>query len=258
MKKFLVFALVLLSNAIQAIAADAPAIEVNQANFAKAKEVYKCKYAYSPITIDGIISDDAWKYAKPVDFHTPINMNTPIDKTRGWLLWDDNYIYVAFKSYDKDIWSLFTKRDSWAYQEDCLETFFWTDFSKGTYYNFEITVTGTIYDSFNRKRFGGGAEIRRWSAWNAENLKVATHTYGTLNNPYDKDKYVTMEVKIPFSDLPTLKGKSPKQGESWKFTLARCNYSVDLPIGHEETCSAPLTKFDLHYYYDYQTLLFVK
>jgi hypothetical protein len=258
MKKLLILAAIIMLTATQTIAASASALKIEKAMVAKAKQVYKCKYVYSPIIIDGIISDDAWKYAKSVDFLLCPDLAMPSDKTRGWVMWDAKYLYVAYKAYDNDIWSLYTKRDSWCYEEDCLEIFFWPDASKGTYYNFEINIIGTIYDSYNRKRFAGGSEIKRWSAWNAENAKVATHIYGILNNPYDIDKYVTMELRIPFSDLPSLKGKSPKNGDLWKFTLARCNYSVDLQKGHEETCSAAISRYDFHHFYEYQPLMFIK
>ncbi len=70
----------------------------------------------------------------------------------------------------------------------------------------------------------------------------------TLNNPEDRDEYWQLEAAIPFTSLPTLKGKIPKNGDTWLFHLSRYDYSVYLPGGVELSSCALLTRVDFHRY----------
>ena len=65
-----------------------------------------------------------------------------------------------------------------------------------------------------------------------------------------------MEVAIPFAELPSLAGKSPRNGDTWLFHLARYDYSVYLPKGPELTSCAPLSIVDFHLNEDWMKLRF--
>jgi hypothetical protein len=100
--------------------------------------------------------------------------------------------------------------------------------------------------------------MHRWIAWNAKNAKTDVKVFGALNDPDDKDKYVTMELRISFADLPSLKGKLPKVGDNWKFSLFRTNYSVNLPVGVESSVTSPMSKNDFADFNEWVLLKFVK
>lgn len=174
------------------------------------------------------------------------------------LLWDDNYFYVGFKAYDKDIFSYYTERDSVTCDEDVLEVFIKPDLEREPYYNFEINALNTVYDACNIKKNAGGKRMHRWKRWNCEGFKSAVTIKGTLNNWEDVDEYWILEVAIPFAGLPTLKGKTPKPGDIWLFHLARYDYSVYLPDGVETSSSAHYTEFNFHHWEDWSRLRFVK
>lgn len=220
--------------------------------------VIKCVYTKKPIKIDGHLSELAWKLAEPLDFHSIETAGAPISKTVGRVLWDDKYLYIGYRAYDKDIWAYSTKRDSWCYQEDCLEAFFKTDPDKEPYYNMEINALGTIHDSFTYKKGAGGEDNHRWIQWNCAGLKIGTFVKGTLNNPYDVDQYWQREMAIPFADLPTLKGMTPKPGDKWKILLGRYDYSVYLDKGEEISSCVPHKVDDFHDSHNWVTLEFVK
>ena len=78
---------------------------------------------------------------------------------------------------------------------------------------------------------------------------------GTLNNWTDKDDGWSVEGKIPWTDFLTTGGR-PEPGEKWKFALCRYDYSVDFEGPELSTC-APLTKPNFHQFEDYATLRFV-
>lgn len=222
------------------------------------KKIYKCKYITDKIKIDGLLDEPVWNKAEKLNFILPVSHKEPISKTEGKLLYDDKYLYVSFKAFDKDIWSYYKRRDDPTYQEDVLEIFFKTDIKKEPYYNFEINALNTVYDAFNIKREAGGPGHHRWKLWNCNNLKSAVYIKGTLNNYKDIDEYWQLEVAIPFSDLPTLSGRAPKSGDKWLFHLARYDYSIYLPGGVELSSCAALSKVDFHRSEDWIFLEFCK
>jgi len=224
------------------------------------KETYACAFTSAPIKVDGFLDEPAWEKAKVLDFTLPVTFQEPISKTEGRLLYDDKYLYVGFKAYDQDIWSYYTERDSNTCLEDVLEVFIKPDpvahpDGPDPYYNFEINALGTVLDAFNGKH-GADGNYARWSSWNCDGLKRAIQIKGTLNNWHDKDEYWTMEVAIPFAELPSLAGKSPQKGDVWLFHLARYDYSVYLPKGRESTSCAPIPRLSFHYHEDWLKLRF--
>src|SRR4051812_35513155 len=59
---------------------------------------YVCYRAPSPITIDGKLSDEAWKATPWTDAFVDIEGDKkprPRYRTRVKMLWDDNYLYIA-------------------------------------------------------------------------------------------------------------------------------------------------------------------
>jgi len=193
------------------------------------------------ITIDGVLNDRAWESARPLKFQVHQTHEEPVSKTDARMLWDDEYLYVAFRADDKDVWGYLTKRDDPTCLEDCLEVFFKTDPDRSPYYNFEINPLGTVFDAFSPgPDFAGG--YHRWKKWDCEGLLVGVNIRGSLNDPSDVDDGWDLEVAIPFRSLPTLSGGGPREGDVWMFHLARYDYSVYLPgAGRELSSTAPLT-----------------
>ncbi|MDO9541905.1 MAG: carbohydrate-binding family 9-like protein [Kiritimatiellia bacterium] len=221
-------------------------------------QIYPCHYTDEKIKIDGHLDEKAWKKAPVLDFLIAMTDKPALSRTEGRILWDKNYLYVGFKAYDKDIWGYLTKRDSCTCHEDVLEVFIKPDLkTQDRYYNFEINALGTVYDAFNVNRHAGGEEMRRWARWNCKGLKVGVQIKGTLNNWEDEDEYWQLEVAIPFASLPTLKGKSPKPGDTWKFHLARYDYSVYLKKGVELSSCARLKHLDFHNVREWRMMRFV-
>lgn len=218
----------------------------------------ECVYTPNPIKIDGSLSDPAWKLARDVPFYVPVTLEEPLSKTEAKVLWDDDYLYVGYRAYDKDIWSYFTERNSATCQEDVLEVFIQTDPEKEPYFNFEINALGTIYDAFNLKRGAGGEDEHRWKYWDCIGVKTGVFIKGKINAPEVIDEYWQLEVAIPFAELPTLNGKSPEPGDTWRFNLARYDYSIHLPKGCELSASSKLSEVNFHLIEEYRPLVFVK
>jgi len=208
-------------------------------------------------TIDGKLDEACWQRASVItNFLVPEVLTAPLSPTEARILWDKDYLYVAFRAADKDVWGYFEKRDDGTCQEDVLEVFIQPDPAAGHYYNFEMNALGTALDGF----IPGGKRglIRRGVLWNCAGLKTGAQVQGTLNDWRDKDTGWTLEVAIPFAELPSLNGAAPKAGDVWRFHLARYDYSVHLPKdGTELTSCAPLSKVNFHLHEEYIPLRFV-
>ncbi len=175
------------------------------------------------------------------------------------MLWDREYLYVGMRAEDKDIWGHFTARDSRTCNEDVLEIFLKPHAYRGDYYNFEINPLGTVYDAHAVRRGAGGEDNHRWSRWDCEGLLVGVDIKGTLNDWSDVDECWCLEVAIPFAGLPSLQGRIPQAGDTWKFHLARYDYSVYLEAGVELSSTARFRKTRgsfFHRFEDWQTLQF--
>ena len=215
------------------------------------RPAYTCPAIHGPVTIDGVLSEDAWRASEVVrEFGVPVSHRIPVHATVGRVMWDARCLYVAFDATDPDLRAVFTERDSDTYRDDVLEIFFKTGPEDETHYNFEINPFGTLKDEIHTpaKRFQ--------TDWNCEGIRIATKTVGTLNDPTDRDERWTLEVAIPFAALPTLEGRKPRAGDVWLFELARIDRSANLPDGKELTSTAPLRKKWFHDSTDWPRLIF--
>jgi len=203
-------------------------------------ESYPCYRISEPINMNGRMGDPRWTNAPALNFYVPPESKEPVFKTEVRLLYDRDHLYVGYKAQDPDVWAYFTNRDDATCIDDCLELFFQTDPSKEPYYGFEINALGTVNDSFYLRALMAGGGNRRWNKWNCNGLKVKMDINGTLNNPADTDQYWTMEMAIPFAELPSLAGKNPQPGDIWQFHAARCEYSVCNTNRGEFSSCAPL------------------
>ncbi len=218
------------------------------------KLTYECRYTSEPIIVDGKLDEAAWNKAPALNFYIPVTDEMPASFTIGKVLWNESYLYVGLKAFDRDIGGKFTERDSPTFKEDVLETFLKPHEEKDEFYNFEINVLGTVFDARQKK----GMALKERVAWSCEGLTWKTSYRGTLNQPADEDEYWCLELAIPFSGLDVLEGTAPEEGDTWLFHLARYDYSAYLPDGEELSSTAHLTKVNFHHYPDWDYLKFVK
>ena len=127
------------------------------------------------------------------------------------MLWDEKNLYVFARLFEEHIWADIKIRDEVIYFNNDFEVFINPNDHVFSYGEIEINALGTEWDLFLDKpyRLGGNAD----SSWNIQGLKSAISVNGTLNNPNDIDKYWTVEIAIPLSQINLLKEpKSNKKG----------------------------------------------
>ena len=221
---------------------------------------YTARKVCAPLTIDGRLSEAAWQEAKKSPrFVDVIGGNPGLYDTRSAVLWDDEYLYVAFWCEEPYVEAEITQRDELIFLENDVEVFI---DGGDCYYEFEINARNTLYEVFFIWRdaykpggrfdvpefdiheqqaltFGGnhdrtdeyfwrGTHPRgvRWAFrnWDMPGLKTAVYVDGKLNDPTTADKGWQVELAFPWESMHWLAdGRSipPKDGEEWKIFFGR-------------------------------------
>lgn len=214
---------------------------------------YRAQY---PPRIDGKPDEKVWQEAPRSERFVDLVHGTATHlDTRAAVLWDNDYLYVAYWLEEPNVRATLTERDAPIYHDNDAELFI---AGRDGYYEFEINAYGTIYevmffweDAFQRhgyaaipqfdpshpaaKPFNGvgfknhprGRRIGFFN-WDYPGLQKAVHIDGTLNDDRDVDKGWTVELALPWSGLEVLaKGERralpPKDGDVWRMDFSRFN-----------------------------------
>lgn len=206
-----------------------------------ATKFYEIKKTKLAIHADGRLDEKAWQECEPIQL-TGRDGKTPMQKTSARILWDNDFIYVAFDCEDQNIWSTFTKRDQPLYNEEVVEIFIDPDGDGNTYLELEVSPLGIFWDGFILNH--GPGKIKGILAWNSETIRWGVHLNGTQNNPNDIDQSWSAEIAVPIKDLATAPNRPPKPGDKWRLNL----YRIDHPDSNtsEESLWSPVSGPSFH------------
>lgn len=217
-----------------------------------------------PPLIDGRLDDLAWQTAPTSPrFRDLISGTKTIHDTRAAVLWDDDYLYVAYWIEEPNVQASLTERDALIYMDNDVELFI---AGQDAYYEFEINSFGTIYEVFfiwedsesyqngvydsiqefngdqpGRKSFSGvgyqphprGGRIGYWN-WDLPGLRSAVQIDGTINDDSDRDRGWTVELAIPWSGMSALalgdnRSLPPNDEDVWRMDFSRFNQYKEAP-----------------------------
>ena len=190
------------------------------------------------IKIDGILNEPAWQSAPVIkEFSYPWFTNGQKELTEARLIWDNNYLYVAFVAHDKFISAYNSERDSPVSQDDCVEVFIAPDTTNiQNYFNYEFNALCTVLDRAPYNNRDG--------KWNSNNLKVTIKIRGTLNDHSDIDTLWTTEVAIPLQDFKEFAPNiPPKGGDRWRLNLYRTGGEINLQYSTWSATLRPKPQF---------------
>ena len=178
--------------------------------------------ANGPISIDGRLDEPDWARAATFNgvyrFNDKIRLSEP--KTTWRILWDNTNLYFSFDCEDSDLIAPEYKRDDPVFNDDCVEVFILPDFRFRTFWEIVVSPSGSIFDSVECKR------AQHWGSdldpsQNMDGLKTGITVRGTLNKPGDTDQGYTVEIAVPFKELPGYTRTGPKAGDHLHFMLVR-------------------------------------
>ena len=225
---------------------------------------YKAYRVNKAPKLDGRLDDEVWQHVpKSPRFRDLINGGPTIHDTRAAVLWDDDYLYVAYWIEEPNVQATLTERDDLIYQNNDVEFFI---AGRDSYYEFEINSFGTIYEVFfvweesesfkngafdtipelsgnqpGKRLFPGvgyqphprGRRMGYWN-WDFPGLKSAVHVDGTINNDKDRDRGWTVELAIPWSGMRALamsdnRSLPPNDEDVWQMDFSRFNIYKEAP-----------------------------
>ena len=222
---------------------------------------FECRWADTPVTLDGAADEPAWKDAQPIDaFHLPWlgdKGRMARTATKARLLWDREYLYFSAEMDDSDLFAGVTEHDGNTWDDDVFELFFRPDRTKPGYYEFQVNAAGTKFDCFFPKRNPG--DFDKQKKLGAFHIDAKVKLRGTLNKRTDADRGWAVEGRIPWTDFLRTGGR-PEPGEQWAFNLCRYDYNAAWKEP-ELSCVAPVKgknqSADFHEIESYATLMFV-
>ncbi len=200
---------------------------------------YSAAFCDVSIQVNGMIDEPAWIAAKWSDDFADIEgatRETPSQRTRVKMLWDEKYLYIAADLAESDLWATLTKHDEIVFQDNDFEVFIDPDGDTREYYEIEVNAIGTIFDLYLPVPYRAGAKANH--NWTAEGMRVAIHLDGTLNDSRDTDKGWQVEMAIPwttFAPVAPANGgatfqrasRPPGIGDSWRINFSRVQWTLE-------------------------------
>lgn len=172
--------------------------------------------AGEPIKADGILNEASWAASTPLQFVDNRTGKPGGPKTQAWVLWDDEYLYFAFESWDENIWATFRNRDEHLWTEEVVEVFLQADPGHPNYIELEVNPLDTMLDIYL-------IDIRKpipYESWNSSGLKWGVNIDGTVDGEPGDRKW-TCEIAFPLADAITAPNIPPRDGDRWKMNLYR-------------------------------------
>jgi len=214
------------------------------------------RFTYEKPALDGRLESPPWLNTPRSNRFVDLVSGQPgFFDTRVSVLWDREYLYIAYWVQEPNVMATKTERDDFIYNENDVELFI---AGQDCYYEFQINALGTIYevfyiwqDSFTRgSRFdtpefdllshnvdilGGFQDVmrhkkhprgRRWAFmdWDFPGLKSAVFVDGQINTPSHIDKGWRVELAFPWQGMGVLAGDRslpPKDGDCWHMDFSR-------------------------------------
>jgi len=181
------------------------------------------------ITIDGVLSEGAWKGAAGTGAFVDVGSGLPNARipVQGnvRLLWDDTFLYAGFEVKDAQIRGGFAEdaKDPHLWDRDTVEMMIDPDGDGDNkdYYEIQVNpqnlVFDTQYDGYNFPNGNGRGPYghEEWSAGLTSAVKLA----GTMDNDSDDDEGYTVEVKVPWASFAKAKRSPPAVGDVWRMNF---------------------------------------
>lgn len=207
----------------------------------------------STITLDGKLEETDWQHAlaMPIQYHRLEKVEGPHATVR--LLWDETYLYAAFEVPDVNIIAPLIERDGQVWRTDCVELFLLPDRTARDYWELEISASGSVYDSLCHKytdRWGSDMQVEKTMS----GLQFGIDVRGTLDRHDDCDEGYTIEIAVPFKELPGFLQK-PEIGRQLYALLCRVDRTnIDPEIPTTPLAQAPWPSW-FHNIWAYQPLV---
>ena len=184
---------------------------------AQSLPVYEVARITSEINVDGKLNEKAWADAPTVGAFVNNRDGSRSElETEARVLYDQRFIYFAFRVVDQNVWATMRRRDEHLWLEEVVEVFLQPGSSIPNYIELEVNPLGTMLDIYLIDR----RKPLHYESWNSERLRWAVQVDGTVDGK-DGDRGWSCEIALPFEDIATATHLPPQPGDRWRMNLFR-------------------------------------
>jgi hypothetical protein len=195
---------------------------------------YTAKKLMGSMDIDGNLDKKQWQNAEEASLYDTVTGSFPRQRTSVKLMWNENFLYAAFKCDDTFINASMREFNDPLYNEEVVEIFIDDDHDMKSYIEIEVNPLNAILHYFI-----------------LNDLKRDLKTYARLENDIisavrhvAEQNLICFEIAIPMSEFPTAPNIPPKTGDRWLINM----YRIDRPSSGNDEYSAwsPTGKLNFH------------
>ncbi|KRE70063.1 carbohydrate-binding family 9-like protein [Paenibacillus sp. Soil750] len=170
---------------------------------------YICRY------IDEV-SRVKWEDVQVGYLRDVVSADVPRLETRFRACWTAESLYIRYECEDDHVVTTMTRRDDPLYEEDVVEVFL-DPFGGGTtYYEFEVSPRGVLFDALIHNKLDGNKDVD--TSWIAKGFQAEV-------TPSNDDGWLVYDVRIPFADLDG--AGVPHSGVVWHWNVFRIDDDRD-------------------------------
>ena len=196
-------------------------------------------------TIDGRPDEELWSevaWSQPfVDIRGEDYKPQPRFQTQFKARWDPQFLYVAARLQEPQIWANITEDNQVIFKDNDFEIFVDPASSSHYYKELEINANAATWAlCLNKPYANGGYEnssrVYPGKGWGfSGDARFAVHVDGTLNVPSEENRGWTVEIRLPLADLMyNNTEKKPTVGALWRINFSRVEWQVRAVGGHFE------------------------
>ncbi len=203
----------------QAVETPAPPVEVAQPQEQPVAHAL-CHRAPAPPVIDGRVDESEWAASDDLAF-VQWNNEPAQSETHARVLWDDEFLYIAFVGDDVELHGTMTKRDENLWEEhEVYEVFLDADGTGQSYLEFEINPVNALVDLVlpyaDKPR-----QLEGCKDWDSKGLQWATQVQGTVEAGEQDDTGWSVEMALPLNEVLDAEEVPPPVGTIWRLNLYR-------------------------------------
>ncbi len=169
-----------------------------------------------PIQVDGRLEEAVWNAAPTFPFFDNRSGTPAASGTEARAVYDDRFLYFAFRIEDGNLWATLEARDQHLWTEEAVEVFLQADPTHPSYIELEVNPLGAMLDIFL-------IDVRKplpYASWNSRDLQWAVRVDGTVDGE-GGDRGWSCEIALPLEDVVTAPHHPPRDGDRWRANLYR-------------------------------------
>src|SRR5919107_445695 len=122
---------------------------VAQVASAQSLPSYEAAYVTNAVNVDGKLSEKAWADSAVINnFVNNLDGSRSALTTEARVLYDQHFIYFAFRVVDENVWARMKQRDEHLWLEEVVEVFLQPNPSVPNYIELEVNPLGTMLDIY--------------------------------------------------------------------------------------------------------------